>query len=217
MQPTDLPGRRMLQRTVNTTGVAIIERERSLSNTEWSKLGEQVARLDPWRGAPAKQAARPPTGPSAPPKRTSAAAALDEYSGCPPLLKRRRTDGSSATGAAQPPPHPGQQRSRQQRLLQHGQAAFGRGQLGLRLSASAGRAPVHERLHSFFSRRNRELSALGHRRRRFQREATAEPPVGLLALPEDVLVRSSTRRCASLGVLDGLCRCSTVFCMLSVR
>ena len=179
-------------------------------------LAKQVARLDPWRGAPAKQAARPPTGPSAPPKRSTAAVALDEHSGCPPLLKRRRTDGSSATGAAQPLPHPGQQRSKQQRHLQHGQAPFGRGQLGLRLSASAGRAPVHERLHSFFSRRNRELSALGHRRRRFQREATAEPPVGLLALPEDVLVRSSTQRRASLHVVDCLCHFSC-FRVLSAR
>lgn len=134
----------------------------------------QIARLEPrWSG----QSSRPPTGPSAPRKRGTASAPSRPASasgGQQGQHKRQRTTALQPRQQLQAMVAAG---------LQHGTSRLMHG-----LRVDPARTADTSPLHSFFSRRSRVLRANGSRTRHFQREPSAVPLEGLLALPQDVLV-----------------------------
>lgn len=72
---------------------------------------------------------------------------------------------------------------------------------------SDSRRDSHSQLHSFFARRSRELRASGCRTKRIQREPSTQPLVGLLALPQDVLLLVVCKlEHREIGALFSVCR-----------
>ena len=135
------------------------------------------------------KAARPPLAPTAPGRRSGSDLGHAHVDG-------RREGVATSQQHPQQPQHASQHRSATQPQQQHPSRHHprvgapqrgGRSQPSLRIAV---RDPVHTKLHSFFTHRQRLLRALGRRPCRYRRPPAAGRPSGLLALPEDVLVRS---------------------------
>lgn len=162
---------------------------------------------------------RPPLGPSAPPKRgrhadgglvngggrTVADAAAEgvatsqhQGSGTLQQLSHHRAL------AQQLQPRQQQQRSRAAQPRGNHSGRLASRSLSLQIPVAD---PVHLQLHSFFSRRRRRLQQLGRTPSRYQRPPQAGPRSGLLALPEDVLLKVICMlRHQEIGNLFGVCR-----------
>jgi hypothetical protein len=132
----------------------------------------QEARLDLRLGS----TLRPPSGSTAPRKRSTASAQAAKYKKMQQdHLKRQRV-----TAVHMP-------LNCRQALVAAGKHQ-GPSQLLHGLRCLPSRAVDTSPMHSFFSRRSRELRAKGSHSRALPREPSTAPSVGLLALPQEVLV-----------------------------